>query len=84
MTMGRERVRIATGAARLPDGTLAGAIISMLDGARMMVRKAGAAIGEIGDDGGDESGDADPAMRSAGGFSRAQSRILSCLAMRSS
>jgi len=48
MTMGRERVRIATGAARLPDGTLAGAIISMLDGARMMVRKAGAAIGEIG------------------------------------
>jgi len=41
------RARIAEGAARLPDGTLAGAVISMLDGARLMMRKAGAPIDEV-------------------------------------
>ena len=39
--------RVANGAARLPDGTLAGAIISMLDGARLMMKTAAASIGEI-------------------------------------
>jgi N-acetylglucosamine-6-phosphate deacetylase len=34
-------------AARLADGTLAGAIISMRDGARLMVEKAAASIGEV-------------------------------------
>jgi len=48
LTVGHERARIANGAARLPDGTLAGAIISMLDGARVMVEKVGAGIGEVG------------------------------------
>lgn len=47
MTVGRERARIVDGVARLPDGTLAGAIISMLDGARVM-HKIGAGIGELG------------------------------------
>jgi N-acetylglucosamine-6-phosphate deacetylase len=48
MNVGRERARIVDGAARLSDGTLAGAIISMLDGARVMTEKAGAGIGDIG------------------------------------
>ena len=47
MPVGRERARVIDGAARLPDGTLAGAIISMLDGARVMIAKAGAGVGEI-------------------------------------
>ena len=47
MTVGRERARIIDGAARLPDGTLAGAIISMLDGARLMIKKIGAGMGEV-------------------------------------
>jgi N-acetylglucosamine-6-phosphate deacetylase len=48
MTMGRTTARSIGGAARLEDGTLAGATISMLDGARMMVEKVGASVGEIG------------------------------------
>src|SRR3984885_14987632 len=36
MTVGRESARVVNGAARLPDGTLAGAIISMLEGVRVM------------------------------------------------
>jgi N-acetylglucosamine-6-phosphate deacetylase len=48
MTAGRERARIVNGAARLPDGTLAGGVISMLDGASVMVEKAGARVGEVG------------------------------------
>jgi N-acetylglucosamine-6-phosphate deacetylase len=47
LNVGRERARIDGGAARLPDGTLAGAVISMLDGARLMTRKVGAGIGEV-------------------------------------
>jgi N-acetylglucosamine-6-phosphate deacetylase len=46
MTIGRERARIIDGVARLPDGTLAGAIISMLEGARVM-HKIGASVGEL-------------------------------------
>ena len=44
---GSERARINRGAARLPDSTLAGAIISMLDGARLMLEKAAVNIGEV-------------------------------------
>ena len=44
--IGDERVRIADGAARLSDGTLAGSIISMLDGVRLMVESVGVPIGE--------------------------------------
>ena len=47
MTVGRERARIEEGAARLPDGALAGAIISMLEGARLMTEEIGASIGEV-------------------------------------
>src|ERR1017187_4658948 len=39
-------ITIRDGAARLDDGTLAGSIISMLDGVRMMVEKAGVSIGD--------------------------------------
>ncbi len=39
--------RVANGAARLPDGTLAGAIISMLDGVRLMTKTTGASLGEV-------------------------------------
>ena len=46
MTVGRERARGVDGAARLPGGTLAGATISMLEGARVM-RNIGAGIGDI-------------------------------------
>jgi N-acetylglucosamine-6-phosphate deacetylase len=42
LTVGRERARTANGAARLPDGTLAGAIISMLEGARLAIEKIAA------------------------------------------
>lgn len=38
--------KIRDGAARLDDGRLAGSIISMLDGVRMMVEKAGVGIGD--------------------------------------
>jgi N-acetylglucosamine-6-phosphate deacetylase len=34
------------GAARMPDGRLAGSAISMLDGARLMVERIGASVGE--------------------------------------
>ncbi|HWJ39751.1 MAG TPA: N-acetylglucosamine-6-phosphate deacetylase [Candidatus Limnocylindrales bacterium] len=45
-TVGRSRATIRDGAARLDDGTLAGSIISMLDGVRIMVEKAGVSIGD--------------------------------------
>jgi len=40
------RARIEGGAARLADGTLAGAIISMLDGVRLIVERCGVSVGE--------------------------------------
>ena len=45
-TVGRARATIRDGAVRLADGTLAGSIISMLDGVRMMIDRAGATIGD--------------------------------------
>ena len=45
-TVGRARATIRDGAARLDDGKLAGSIISMLDGVRVMVEKAGVTIGD--------------------------------------
>jgi len=45
--VGRATVRVEAGAARLGDGTLAGSVISMLDGARVMVEKAGVSVGEV-------------------------------------
>jgi N-acetylglucosamine-6-phosphate deacetylase len=45
-TVGRARATIRDGAARLDDGTLAGSVISMLDGVRVMVEKAGVSIGD--------------------------------------
>jgi N-acetylglucosamine-6-phosphate deacetylase len=39
-------VAVREGAARMPGGTLAGSVISMLDAARMMVERAGASVGE--------------------------------------
>jgi N-acetylglucosamine-6-phosphate deacetylase len=44
--VGRARATIRDGAARLDDGTLAGSIISMLEGVRIMVEKAGVSIGD--------------------------------------
>ena len=44
--VGRARATIRDGAARLDDGTLAGSVISMLDGVRIMVEKAGVNIGD--------------------------------------
>ena len=44
--VGRARATIRDGAARLDDGTLAGSIISMLDGVRVMVEKADIRIGD--------------------------------------
>jgi N-acetylglucosamine-6-phosphate deacetylase len=44
--MGRARARVERGAARLTDGTLAGSVISMLDGVRLMVREVGVAVGQ--------------------------------------
>ena len=44
--VGRARATIRDGAARLDDGTLAGSIISMLDGVRIMVEKAQVRIGD--------------------------------------
>ncbi len=38
--------RVVDGAARLSNGTLAGSIISMLDGVRLMVSRVGATVGE--------------------------------------
>jgi N-acetylglucosamine-6-phosphate deacetylase len=37
---------VAGGAARMPDGRLAGSVISMLDAVRVMVQRAGASVGE--------------------------------------
>ncbi len=47
MTMGKAEARAREGAARLQDGTLAGSIISMLEGARIMVGSVGAGVGEV-------------------------------------
>lgn len=44
--VGKARARIDRGAARLTDGTLAGSIISMLDGVRLMVREVGVPLAE--------------------------------------
>jgi len=44
--VGRSRATIRDGAARLDDGTLAGSIISMLDGVRVMVEQADIRIGD--------------------------------------
>jgi len=44
--VGRARGSIRDGAARLDDGTFAGSIISMLDGVRVMVERAGVSIGD--------------------------------------
>ncbi len=44
--IGDERTRIIGGAARLSDGTLAGGIISMLDGVRLMVESVGVPVGQ--------------------------------------
>ncbi|HUY26761.1 MAG TPA: N-acetylglucosamine-6-phosphate deacetylase [Candidatus Binataceae bacterium] len=46
LEVGRARARIERGAARLADGTLAGSIISMLDGVRVMVRRVGVPVAE--------------------------------------
>lgn len=49
-TIGRARARVDRGAARLPDGTLAGSVISMLDGVRLLVDQVaniGAGIGAV-------------------------------------
>jgi N-acetylglucosamine-6-phosphate deacetylase len=45
--LGRGRASVVDGAARLSNGTLAGSIISMLDGVRLMVTKVGATVGEV-------------------------------------
>ncbi len=44
--IGRARARIERGAARLQDGTLAGSIISMLDGVRLMAGEVGVPLAE--------------------------------------
>ncbi len=44
--VGRGRAIIRDGAVRLADGTLAGSIISMLDGVRFMIDKVGVTVGE--------------------------------------
>ncbi|HUY38018.1 MAG TPA: N-acetylglucosamine-6-phosphate deacetylase [Candidatus Binataceae bacterium] len=46
LEVGRARAKIDRGAARLADGTLAGSIISMLDGVRLMVRDLGVPVAE--------------------------------------
>ncbi|HEY6421274.1 MAG TPA: N-acetylglucosamine-6-phosphate deacetylase [Candidatus Binataceae bacterium] len=49
-TVGRARARVERGAARLADGTLAGSVISMLDGVRLMgdqVDRIGVGIGAM-------------------------------------
>jgi N-acetylglucosamine-6-phosphate deacetylase len=44
--VGRAHAAMRDGAARLADGTLAGSIISMLDGVRVMIEKAGVSLGD--------------------------------------
>jgi N-acetylglucosamine-6-phosphate deacetylase len=46
VSVGRAPAMIRDGAARLANGTLAGSIISMLDGVRLIVEKAGASIAD--------------------------------------
>lgn len=46
LEVGRARAKIDRGAARLPDGALAGSIISMLDGVRLMVNEVGVPLAE--------------------------------------
>jgi N-acetylglucosamine-6-phosphate deacetylase len=46
LAVGRARAKIDRGAARLLDGTLAGSIVSMLDGVRLMVNEVGVPVGE--------------------------------------
>jgi len=46
LKVGRAHARIDRGAARLPDGALAGSIISMLDGVRLMVNEVGVPLAE--------------------------------------
>src|SRR5258705_1448579 len=46
VTVGRAPATIRDGAVRLANGTLAGSIISMLDGVRMMVENTDASIGD--------------------------------------
>jgi N-acetylglucosamine-6-phosphate deacetylase len=46
-SVGRASARVKDGAVRLADGTLAGSVISMLDGTRLMVERVGASIGAI-------------------------------------
>ncbi|HUO03809.1 MAG TPA: N-acetylglucosamine-6-phosphate deacetylase [Candidatus Binataceae bacterium] len=45
-TAGRGRAQVKGGAARLADGTLAGSVISMLDGVRVMIERCGVGAGE--------------------------------------
>jgi len=45
-TPGSSAVRVERGAAWLADGTLAGSIISLLEGVRLMVNKSGASVAE--------------------------------------
>jgi N-acetylglucosamine-6-phosphate deacetylase len=44
--VGRGRASIRDRAVRLTDGTLAGSIISMLDGVRLMIEKVGVSVGD--------------------------------------
>lgn len=46
MQVGRAQATVVSGAARLPDGTIAGAVISMLDGVKVMVDRVGVGVGE--------------------------------------
>jgi N-acetylglucosamine-6-phosphate deacetylase len=43
---GSSAIRLERGAARLADGTLAGSVISLLEGVRLMVNKSGASVAE--------------------------------------
>jgi N-acetylglucosamine-6-phosphate deacetylase len=43
---GSSAIRLERGAAWLPDGTLAGSVISLLEGVRLMVNKSGASVAE--------------------------------------
>jgi N-acetylglucosamine-6-phosphate deacetylase len=45
-SIGSARASVSGGAARLADGTLAGAVISMLDGVRLVVDQCGVSVGE--------------------------------------
>jgi len=47
MMVGDKNIRVRDGAARLDNGTLAGSLISMRDGARMMIERVGAGGGAV-------------------------------------